>query len=350
MPAFRTTPLAGILSLLLGLAVFSLQDLIIKSLSGRFPLYQIMLVRGLVGLPILALMVKAEGGLRLLVTPGLPAMILRGVVMFVAYASFYLALAALPLPTSVALYFSGPLFITVLSVLVLGERVGLLGWGAVTVGFAGVVLVLRPGSGLFDWASLLPVLSGLAYGISMVAARRLGAQETAGAMAFWGNAVFLGIAAAMALAFAGGAPGQGLHPSLAFLIRGWEPAGAADLGLMALTGVIAAVGLWLLTSAYRLAEASTVAPFEYTAMVWGVVWGWTIWGEWPDALAWIGIAAIIGAGLAMALSRSLRARDQDYGKMLSPDTAGAPVNRAITVSPPSPLPSQISTPSGPTIR
>lgn len=303
MASFLRSPLAGILSLLLGLAVFSTQDLIIKLLSGDYPLYQIMLVRGLVGLPLLLLMVRAEGGLQLLVTPGLPAMLLRGCVMFVAYASFYLALAALPLPTSVALYFSGPLFITLLSVLVLGERVGLVGWGAVILGFAGVVVMVRPGSGLFDWASLLPVLSGLTYGISMIAARRMGVRETAGAMAFWGNAVFLAFAAAMTLAFARGGAGEGLHPSLAFLSRGWVDPAAADLGLMALTGVIAAVGLWLLTTAYRMAEASTVAPFEYTAMIWGVIWGWTFWGEWPDALGWLGIAAIVGAGLVMALGR-----------------------------------------------
>lgn len=303
MPLFRTAPLAGILSLLLGLAVFSVQDLVIKLLSGQYPLYQIMLVRGLVSLPLLLLMVKAEGGLRLLVTPGLPAMLARGGVMLVAYAAFYLALAALPLPTSVALYFSGPLFITLLSVVVLHERVGLAGWGAVLAGFAGVVVMVRPGSGLFDWASLLPVLSGLSYGVSMVAARRLGPRETAGAMAFWGNAVFLAFAAAMTLAFAQAGSAEGMHPSLAFLVRGWVVPDPRDLALMALTGAIAAVGLWLLTTAYRLAQASTVAPFEYTAMIWGVVWGWTIWGEWPDALGWLGIAAIIGAGLVTALAR-----------------------------------------------
>lgn len=325
MPNFRSAPLAGILCLLLGLAVFSVQDLILKMLSGRFPLYEIMLVRGLVGLPLLLLMVRAEGGLRLLVTPGLPAMLLRGAVMFVAYAAYYLALAALPLPTAVALYFSGPLFITLLSVLVLGERVGVTGWSAVIVGFAGVLVMVRPGSGLFDWASLLPVLSGLAYGVSMVAARRMGARETAGAMAFWGNAVFLVLAGVMALAFAGGSSGAGLHPSLAFLARGWEPASLTDLGLMAVTGVVAAVGLWLLTTAYRLAEASTVAPFEYTAMIWGVVWGWTFWGEWPDALGWAGIAAIVGAGLAMALARSGRPAVQEKSRIIPAESVGASV-------------------------
>lgn len=322
MPMLRSAPLAGILCLLLGLAVFSVQDLVLKMLSGRYPLYQIMLVRGLVSLPLLLLMVWAEGGMRLLVTPGLPAMLLRGVVMFVAYASFYLALAALPLPTSVALYFSGPLFITLLSVLVLGERVGLVGWAAVLVGFVGVLVMVRPGSGLFDWASLLPVLSGLTYGISMVAARRMGATESAGAMAFWGNAVFLAVAGVMALALSGRSSGEGLHPSLAFLLRGWESPSVTDLGLMAVTGVVAAAGLWLLTSAYRLAQASTVAPFEYTAMIWGVIWGWTIWGEWPDILGWIGIAAIIGAGLVMALARPAP-RGKESQKGSSPENDGA---------------------------
>jgi drug/metabolite transporter (DMT)-like permease len=308
MPFTRSAPLAGVLFLLLGIAVFSLQDLILKLLSGRFPLYQILLVRGLVSLPLLLLIVRAEGGLRLLVTPGLPAMLGRGMVLFVAYAAFYLSLAALPLPTSVALYFSGPLFITLLSAKVLRERVGLVAWGAVLVGFAGVLVLLRPGSGLFDWASMLPVLAGLAYGISMIAARRMSATETAGAMAFWSNAVFLTIAAVMGLALAGGSSGDAMHPSLTFLLRGWEPVALADFGLMAATGAIAAIGLWLLTTAYRLAEASTVAPFEYTAIVWGVVWGWTMWGEFPDVLGWAGIAIIVGAGLVMVLVRPRSAR------------------------------------------
>jgi drug/metabolite transporter (DMT)-like permease len=297
MRAHQTT--LGILFVMAGIAVFSVQDLILKLISGGYPLYEAMLIRGLVSLPILIVFAHFDGGVRTLFSAGLTRMILRGFVMFVAYFSFYIALAGLPLPTTVALYFSAPLFITILSVVLLGERVSPAAWCAVVAGFGGVLIMLRPGSALFEWAALLPILSGLAYGLSMIAARFMGGRETAAALAFWGNAVFLSIAAIMALVLHSGAYAVESHPSLGFLTRGWITPDLHDLLLMVACGVIAAVGLWLLTQAYRLAAASTVAPFEYSGMIWSVIWGWTFWRDWPDLLGWIGITIIAGSGLAV---------------------------------------------------
>jgi drug/metabolite transporter (DMT)-like permease len=226
--------------------------------------------------------------------------------MFVAYAAYYLALPALPLATTVALYFSAPLFIVILSVPMLGETVGWRRGLAVLAGFGGVLIILRPGGSLFEWAALLPVLSGLSYGLSMIFARQLGQRESAAAMAFWGNFVFLVIATLMALSF-GGATAPDLHPSLAFLMRAWVWPTALDATLMAGCGVIAALGLTLLTQAYRIADANAVAPFEYSAMLWGILWGWAFFAEWPDAVAWIGIAVIMAAGL-FVLWRERRAK------------------------------------------
>lgn len=289
----------GIICLVAGIVLFSVQDLILKLISVRYPLYEAMLVRGLVTAPLLVLFSLADGGPHTLFSAGLKRMVLRGLVMFVAYFSFYIALAALSLPTTVALYFSNPLFITIFSVILLRERVSPLAWLAVVAGFVGVLIMLRPGSTLFDWAALLPVVSGLTYALAMVAARAMGGTETAAALAFWGNAVFLALAAAMALAFHSGDHAIVSHPSLAFLTRGWVTPNVTDLLLMMACGVIAAFGLWLLTQAYRLAAASTVAPFEYTGLIWSVVWGWTFWRDWPDALGWLGIAIIAGSGLAV---------------------------------------------------
>ena len=286
----------GILCLCAGLGLFSVQDLILKLLSGSYPLSQAMVFRSLTALPLLLLLVAFDGGLRTLFTPGTRAMIGRGLVMFVAYAAYYLALPALPLASAVALYFSAPLFITLLSVPMLGEVVGWRRSLAVLTGFGGVLIILRPGAGVFEIAALLPVLSGLCYGLSMIFARKLGQTESAPAMAFWGNLVFLVIATAMALGF-GGTTAPDLHPSLAFLMRGWVWPTPLDATLMAGCGVIAALGLTLLTQAYRIADANAVTPFEYSAMLWGILWGWVFFAEWPDALAWTGIATIVAAGL-----------------------------------------------------
>lgn len=298
---------AGIAFLIAGVAVFSVQDLILKLLSGAYPLHQAMVLRSLTAIPFLLLLVHLEGGLKTLFTPGTRAMIWRGVVMFLAYTSYYLALAALPMATTVALYFSAPLFITVLSVFFLAERVGPRRWLALLAGFAGVLIMVRPGGDLFDWAALLPVLSGLTYAISMIAARRLGSNETAAALAFWGNAVFLAAALAMSAVLGTGAFESDAHPALAFLLRGWVMPSAFDLMLMMFCGVIAAAGLTLLTQAYRIGEASVVTPLEYTGLLWSLIYGWIFWRDWPTAPDWLGISIIIGAGLYV-LWREARAQ------------------------------------------
>ncbi len=288
---------AGVAFLIAGVAVFSVQDLILKLLSGGYPLHQAMVLRLLTAIPFLLLLVHFDGGLRSLFTPATRAMIWRGVVMFVAYTAYYLALAALPMATTVALYFSAPLFITILSVFFLSEKVGPRRWIALVAGFAGVLIMVRPGGDLFEWAAILPVLSGFAYAISMIGARRLGTTQSASALAFWGNAVFLAAALAMSAVLGSGGFAQETHPSLAFLLRGWVTPTPFDLTLMMACGVIAAIGLTLLTQAYRIGEASVVTPFEYTGLLWSVIYGWAFWQQWPTLPDWTGIAIIIGAGL-----------------------------------------------------
>ncbi len=296
-PALPRDSVRGVALLVAGITVFSIQDLILKLLSGAYPLHQAMVLRSLTALPLLLLLVHRDGGLTTLFTLNTRTMILRGGVMFLAYTSYYLALAALPMATTVTLYFSAPLFITILSVVILKETVGPRRWLALFAGFSGVLIMVRPGGDLFDWAALLPVIAGLAYAISMISARRLGSSETAPALAFWGNAVFLVAAIAMSAVLGSGAWESDAHPSLAFLLRGWVLPTAFDLMLMMACGVIAAIGLTLLTQAYRVAESSVVTPFEYTGLVWSVIYGWIFWRDWPVLTDWIGIAIITGAGL-----------------------------------------------------
>ena len=295
----RSPQIIGILCLVAGIAVFSVQDLILKLISGTYPLHQAMLLRSLTAIPLLLAITRLfDGTLATLATPGWPAMLGRGGLNFLAYTAYYLALAALPMATTVALYFTAPLIIVVLSVLILREHVSWNRWLAVLVGFAGVVVMVRPGGSLFDWAALLPVFCGAAYALSMILARTMGTRETAAAMAFWGNIAFLVCAAALAGVFGTGRFAEGgVHPSLGFLIRGWVTPTATDALLMCACGGIAAVGLTLLTQAYRIGRSSVVAPFEFTFAFWGVLWGWLFWGDLPDGLGWAGIAVIIAAGV-----------------------------------------------------
>lgn len=293
-----TATTRGILALIVGIAIFSIQDVILKQLSGSYPLHQAMLLRSLTALPFhLAIVWWFDGRLSTITTPGWWKMLARGLLNFTAYTAYYLGLAYVPMADAVALFFTSPLFITLAAVVFLRERVSLLTTLALAAGFAGVLMVVKPGAEGFDLAALLPIIGALGYAISMVIARSMGETESAAAMAFWGNVCFLLCALALSAVYGSGAFAGSTHPSLAFMTRGWAMPGATDLVLMGACGVIAAVGLTLLTYAYRAAPSSTVAPFEYSFMFWGVMWGWVFWGDFPDGLGWIGIAVIIGAGL-----------------------------------------------------
>lgn len=290
--------LAAILCLCAGIAVFSVQDLILKLLSDRYPLSEAMVIRSLTAVPFMLAITRAfDGGFGTLVSKGWPLMLARGVLNFLAYTAYYLALAALPMATTVALYFTAPLIIVILSVLMLGEHVSIKRWAAVGLGFVGVVIMVRPGGALFDWAALLPIFCGLAYALSMIMARTMGSKDSAAAMAFWGNNAFLLCGLALSAIYGSGAHSAAVHPSLAFLTRGWAWPTPTDAALMSACGGIAAVGLTLLTQAYRSGMSSVVAPFEFSFAFWGILWGWMFWGQLPDGLGWLGIAIIIAAGV-----------------------------------------------------
>lgn len=287
----------GILALVLGIAVFSLQDVILKLLSGDYPLYQAMIIRSLTAVPLLLLIVRVlDGRLTTITTPNWSWMLARGFLNFTAYTAYYLGLAALPMADTVALFFTAPLFITLAAALVFKERIGRANLLALGLGFAGMLMIFNPSGSLFDPAALLPVLGALGYALTQLATRALGRTETAAAMTFWGNLTFLASALALAAVFGSGGHEGATHPSLAFLTRGWQPMPTRDLLLFMACGLIASIGLSLLTYAYRVAPSSSVAPFEYSFIIWGVLWGWLFWAQLPTALAWAGIALLIGAG------------------------------------------------------
>ncbi len=290
----------GILCLVVGIAIFSVQDLILKLLSADYPLHQAMVIRSLVATPcLLAIVWWMDGRLSTIVTRGWWKMMARGGLNFLAYTAYYLGLAAMPMAETVALFFMAPLFITLSAALVLREKVTATSAIAVCIGFSGVLLIVRPGGVSFQLAALLPVLGAFGYAMSMVLARPLGRTETAAAMAFWGNICFLLCALVLTAIYGSGSEAEGTHPALGFLTRGWVWPPVADLALMAACGIVAALGLTLLTHAYRIAPSSAVAPFEYSFMFWGILWGWLFWAELPDAKGWMGIAVIVIAGIVV---------------------------------------------------
>jgi drug/metabolite transporter (DMT)-like permease len=236
-------------------------------------------------------------GWRALRSPEFTLLVVRALLMFLAYMAYYMAFPALPLADAVALYFTVPLFVTALAGPFLGERAGWRVWTAVGVGFLGVLVMLQPGSGLFEAAALLSLFSAVMYACSMLMARRLGVAQAASVMAFYQNAVFLVGAIAIAAVLQGLGITRAEHPSLTFLVRPWVLPGAWDFFLIASCGVVAAAGTMLLTSAYRVARAGVVAPFEYSGVLWAPLWGFLFFSEVPRMTTVAGAVLIVGAGL-----------------------------------------------------
>ena len=303
-PDMHNNTARGILYLCLGVFVFSLQDAIIKQVSGAYPLTQVVVIRSLVAFPILFALVQREVGWRALFGNQLGPLIARALIMFVSYTAYYMAFPALPLADAVALYFTVPLFVTALAGPFLGEHSGWRVWAAVLLGFAGVMVMLQPGTGLFEPAALLSLLSACMYGTSMLMARKLGATQPASVLSFFQNAGFFVGAVITALVLYALGIEHAAHPSLAFLVRGWMWIPLTDLLLIGACGVVAATGMMFLTSAYRIAQANRVAPFEYTGILWAPLWGFMFFQEIPRATTVAGAAVIVLAGLlALRMAR-----------------------------------------------
>jgi len=302
----------GIIYLCSGILIFSLQDAIIKAVSGAYPLTQVVATRCLVSAPILLVMVHFEIGLKALLSRDFRALTGRAFLMLLAYTTYYMAFPALPLADAVALYFTVPLFTMALAPVMLGEQIGWRRIRAVVVGFAGVIIMLRPGAGLFEPAALLSLFSALTYALAMLMARKIGTTTTASVMAFYQNGIYL----VGALLIAGFCHLTGIqhaaHKSLEFLIRPWVAPTLRDFAMIASCGVIAAIAMTLLTHAYRIAKASVVTSFEYSGMLWAPLWGFLFFGEIPYLTTVAGAALIIAAGLfALSSPAAQESRNAD---------------------------------------
>ena len=295
--AVQNSAARGIACLCLGVFVFSLQDAVIKQVSGAYPLTQVVVIRSVVAIPILFTLVQVEVGWRAIFSPDFWPLTARAAIMFVSYTAYYMAFPALPLADAVALYFTVPLFVTALAGPFLGERSGWRVWTAVAAGFLGVMVMLQPGSGLFEPAALLSLLAAAMYGTSMLMARRHGTAQAASVMAFYQNWVFLAGAAFTALCLHLLGIVHADHPSLSFLVRSWVWPTLPDGLLIASCGVIAATGMMFLTSAYRITRASLVTSFEYSGILWAPLWGFLFFGEIPRLTTVAGAGLIVGAGL-----------------------------------------------------
>ncbi|MFL1463530.1 DMT family transporter [Roseococcus sp. DSY-14] len=267
---------AGIACMLAGVACFALNDALGKWLVGGFAIGQILLVRSVAGMALLAPAAwRAPGAFR-----RAPAGRMAGRAALHAGESalFFLALSFLPLAEVVTIYMAAPIWVTALSPWLLREAVGWRRGLAVLAGFAGVVLAAWPGGGALGWGSLVAVAGSFTYALFVIATRRLAGTPV---VALLGWQV-----AATALL------GLGL-----VLAQGWRPAGLLELLPVALLGLGSLLGNGFVNKALALAPAAAVVPWQYTGILWGVALGWLVFADVPGPRTLAGAAVIVAAGL-----------------------------------------------------
>lgn len=294
---------AAIGLILMAMFFISINDMMIKALSDGYPLHQMVFIRSAIGICIALMILRMEGGFHLLKTtqPGLH--LVRALLIVFANMTFFAALAVMPLATATAIFFVAPLFITLLSIPILGEKVGPRRLGAVIVGFLGVVVMTQPWSdadagAAGGWTLALPILAALGYAGMNVLTRKLGVKSSAAAMAIYIQGAFLCVGGIFFLVAGDGRFAERVeHDSLIFLLRAWTWPATEDVWMFVLIGVLGGGIGYAISQAYRTGAPATVAPFEYAALPMAIFWGWVVFGEVPSAAVWVGIVLIASAGL-----------------------------------------------------
>lgn len=280
----------GIALMLLGALVMSATDALGKWVMVQdYHVAQLNFVRGFFALAVLAPTALAEGGLSALRTARPLAHLGRSLLLVTLAYTWFFGLTVIPLAEATAIALCAPLCMTALSVVLLHERVGPFRWAAVVVGFAGMLLIIRPGTAVFDPMFLLPALAAVGYATYMITNRILSRTESITAIT--------------------------LYPQLAILLVSalWAPFVWQELTWpvflgMAATGLAAGGAHLLLTYAFKYAPPSVLAPLDYTALVWAVVLGYALFGQLPDAASYAGMALIVAAGLVIISREAHKAK------------------------------------------
>ena len=287
----------GIIFLSIAMFIFSLQGVAVKWIGGDYSIMEIVLFRSIIAMPATLLFYRYEGKRGLPSTKQPKLEYLRGFFLFLSYTTAFMALASLPLAEVDAIRFSGPLIITILSVLFLGEKVKLYRWVALIIGFIGVLFIVRPGTATFNLGSVFALISVLFYAFSVLITRKLQETDSSATQAYYSSLVYL-IAAIILNPLAFFVPAtSNTHPGIAFLLRAWQMPTLIDLLIMLGLGIVWAGGMYFVARAYSTAPASVVAPFEYVSLPINVMWGFVFFQEIPLFATWIGAVLTMGSGL-----------------------------------------------------
>jgi len=280
----------GIAYMIVSVFVFAVANAIAKWLVAEYPVSEVVFFRCLFALVPCGLLVATHGGLAALRTRRLKDHALRSGSQFLSMVAIFTAFRMMPLADAVAIQFASPLFLTVLSIFLLGERVGLHRWSAVLVGFAGVLVMVRPGPGLLESGALFALANAVISASVTIAMRRMSLTESSTTLVAY-QGLFTALLGACLLPF------------------GWvTPHGWVAFALLASAGVLSGIGQYCWTQAFRFAPAAVAAPFSYMAMIWALGFGFVLWGEVPTVGLLAGGVVVAGSGLYILYRETVRRR------------------------------------------
>jgi drug/metabolite transporter (DMT)-like permease len=278
-------------------------DAAAKWLSGSYPVGELAFARALFALLPIIVFTLHNGGLKTLVTRRIGMQILSGLAMAATILLLFGSFRLLPLADALSVFFAGPLFMTLLAALLLRERIGPRAWGAIALGFLGVVLILRPTGDAAQTASLLALGAALTYALSAVSTRSLARTDSENAILFYSTLVVTVVGAGSCF-------------------FNWVTPAFGDLKVLVLLGLLGAIGNYFVIRAFYFAEVRALAPFDYTALVWAAVLGYVLWGDVPTLWVCAGAGIIIVTGIYVA--RSERAAGRHRSSIISSQNVPLP--------------------------
>ena len=292
-----TSDQKGIILVIVGMLLFSVQDALIKNLSSHASLIQIFVCRGLIGIVILSLFLKLTNRTFSIKSNNPKIAIARAMLFPFAFLCFYLAIAAMPIAEASALFFVSPFFMTILSKIILKNKVGIHRILAIIVGFIGIIFIIKPELNNFDWVMILPIMCALAYSLSMILTIYTKDSDTAYQQT---SHVYLGsivVGTVVYLSFGNYYQDYASNISIGYLLRAWNFSDLTILYKILIISIIGTIGILCLINAYRIGLPSVVSPFEYSMIINALIIGYFIFNEKPDKYSIFGMTLIITSGI-----------------------------------------------------
>ena len=275
----RDHPLLGVIAFVGNILLMALISALVKTLSPVYPLGEILLFRFIFATLSFWLILFSTAGIVALVTHRPMDHLFRSFSGIISLAMFYYAVSAIPIADATALAYAAPIFITLFSIFLLDEKIGIRRWLAVLMGFIGVLLIAQPGGAEWNPGFLAAIGSAVTGALVSIWLRRLSSSEKSVTIGVYYNSI-------------------GTLVCLAWvMVSGWLLPQGWDLLLFLVFGLMCAAQQWLLTISFRYAEASLLAPFEYLALIFAAIVGFVFWDEVPVLTTWLGAAVIAFSGL-----------------------------------------------------